>query len=99
MLFCRHTVFAGLQEGKAQMYDKVQELVEWLEATMQQHPLLPLRNMAFWTLDCLLDALQVHLCTALMSPLLIQEGTGDACAIMCTVRLPGLWTASKMPCK
>ena len=41
------------------MNDKVQGLVEWLETTMQQHPLLPLRNMAFWTLDCFLDALQV----------------------------------------
>ncbi len=37
----------------------VQSLVESLEVTMVQHPLAALRNMAFWALDSLLNALQV----------------------------------------
>ena len=35
-------------------------MVHSLEMTMIQHPLLSLRNMAFWALDSLLDALQVR---------------------------------------
>ena len=38
----------------------VQSLVESLEVTMVQHPLAALRNMAFWALDSLLNALQVN---------------------------------------
>jgi hypothetical protein len=34
-------------------------LVESLEVTMVQHPMAALRNMAFWALDSLLNALQV----------------------------------------
>lgn len=53
-------VVVGLQGDRAQLDSNVRGLVGWLETTMQQHPMLPLRNMAFWTLDCLLDALQVQ---------------------------------------
>ncbi len=38
----------------------VQSLVESLVVTMVQHPLSALRNMAFWALDSLLNALQVN---------------------------------------
>ena len=48
-----------LQKDRAEVTDSVSRLVEWLEATMQHNPMPPLRNMAFWTLNHLLDALQV----------------------------------------
>lgn len=38
----------------------VQSLVESLEVTMVQHPVAALRNMAFWALDSLLNALRVN---------------------------------------
>lgn len=48
-----------MQEDKAGLSNSVQSLLECLEITMMQHPLLALRNMAFWSLDALLNALQV----------------------------------------
>lgn len=57
-----------MQEDKADLSNSVQSLVECLEITMMQHPLLTLRNMAFWSLDALLDSLQVeHTLTACKS--------------------------------
>ena len=50
---------SGMQGDKAALTSRVQSLVECLEITMVQHPLLSLRNMAFWSLDALLNALQV----------------------------------------
>lgn len=52
-------VAAFPQGGKAALSSSVQSLAECLEITMVQHPLLSLRNMAFWSLDALLNALQV----------------------------------------
>ena len=49
----------AMQDHKADLSNSVQSLVECLEITMIQHPLLSLRNMAFWSLDALLNALQV----------------------------------------
>ena len=48
-----------MQHDKADLSDSVKGLVECLEVTMVQHPLLSLRNMAFWSLESLLSALQV----------------------------------------
>ena len=48
-----------MQEDRAEVTSSVIGLVEWLEATMQHNPLPPLRNMAYWTMNHLLDALQV----------------------------------------
>lgn len=58
-----------MQEDKAGLSNSVQSLVDCLEITMMQHPLLALRNMAFWSLDALLNALQVlHSYTAHEQP-------------------------------
>ena len=58
-----------MQEDKAVLSNSVQSLVECLEITMMQHPLLALRNMAFWSLEALLNALQVvHTLTAHEQP-------------------------------
>lgn len=63
-----------MQEDKAVLSNSVQSLVECLEITMMQHPLLALRNMAFWSLDALLNALQVvHSLTAHERPLLPSQ--------------------------
>ena len=50
-----------VQAHKGCLDGSVQSLVESLEVTMVQHPLAALRNMAFWALDSLLNALQVNL--------------------------------------
>ena len=55
--FVTHLVI--VQGNKAGLSPSVQNLVESLEVTMVQHPLTSLRNMAYWALDCLLNALQV----------------------------------------
>lgn len=52
-------VASAMQEDKADLSNSMQSLVECLEITMIQHPLLALRNMAFWSLDALLRSLQV----------------------------------------
>lgn len=62
-------VASPMQEDKADLSNSVQSLVECLEITMMQHPLLAVRNMAFWSLDALLIALQVvHNLTASNCP-------------------------------
>lgn len=67
--FHLHDVASAMQEKKADLSSSVQSLVECLEITMMQHPLLALRNMAFWSLDALLNSLQVvHNITALNTP-------------------------------
>ena len=67
-----HDVAGVMQEDKADLSNSVQSLVECLEITMMQHPLLALRNMAFWSLDALLNSLQVvYNLKALITPSLI----------------------------
>ncbi|KAL0033763.1 hypothetical protein WJX77_004457 [Trebouxia sp. C0004] len=60
----------------------VQSLVKTLEVTMVQHPLAALRNMAFWALDSLLDALQVQSSSDVMQQLLGSDAPGVAALML-----------------
>lgn len=74
---------ASFPEGrKAGLSDSVRSMVHSLEMTMIQHPLLSLRNMAFWALDSLLDALQVEPATRVVQQLLDSDSPGVAALML-----------------
>ncbi|KAL0029559.1 hypothetical protein WJX79_004304 [Trebouxia sp. C0005] len=60
----------------------VQSLVESLEVTMVQHPVAALRNMAFWALDSLLNALRVQSSSDVMQQLLGSDAPGVAALML-----------------
>lgn len=60
----------------------VQSLVASLEVTMVQHPLPALRNMAFWALDSLLNALQAQSSSDVMQQLLGSDAPGVAALML-----------------
>ena len=62
------------------MTSSVVGLVEWLKATMQHNPMPPLRNMAYWTMDHLLDALQVSHADSMRKQLLEKARPGGVAA-------------------
>ncbi|KAA6423224.1 MAG: hypothetical protein FRX49_07211 [Trebouxia sp. A1-2] len=59
-----------------------ESLVESLEVTMVQHPVAALRNMAFWALDSLLNALRVQSSSDVMQQLLGSDAPGVAALML-----------------
>ncbi|KAL0053374.1 hypothetical protein WJX82_004863 [Trebouxia sp. C0006] len=74
---------AAFPEARRGCFDgSVLCLVESLEVTMVQHPMAALRNMAFWALDSLLNALQVQSSSDVMQQLLGSDAPGVAALML-----------------